>query len=65
MAVELDMLEGAAILVTRDGQVYGSILLWDRPALSSRDEMAILLIGHLVFATIHRRDRKASLLNYK
>ena len=63
-ALELDIVEGAAVMVTSDGQPYGSIFLSGKPSLSAQDEQAIVLLSQMVFVAIDRIDKKSLFLKH-
>ncbi len=57
-ATELDLLDGAAVIVTSDGTAIGSIFLSGLPQLNRAEESAIVMIGHILFSKL--RDLNSS-----
>ena len=63
-AVELDMLDAAAVMVTYDGQPHGSVLLSGTPSLSAQDEQAIVLLSQMLFVAIDQINEKPAFLKH-
>ena len=63
-AVELDIVDGAAIMVTYRGQPHRSLFLSGRPTLSAQDEQPIVLISQMLFVAIQQINKKPSFIKH-